>query len=246
MWDLARGTAKSVFRHRKVIGMLAHETRKGIFKHTSGEVLSALAGDGKRALYLCKEDLGRYGVFLWDLEHNALLHQALLMRGTRSVSYRDGRLLSAELDPLGFLLKRDLRIRRQEIFLRDFDNMKRSRVLRSQDDDIKWPHKVAVTENGKLAMSVTRTRITLWDLDTGSFRILEGPGEDVSVLALHEDGKYAVTGSPKKNLALWDLELGRIVATFTSEAEISACAFVGGTVLAGDTRGNVHILAWET
>ena len=72
-------------------------------------------------------------------------------------------------------------------------------------------------------------------------------GEVVGLAAFPELG-LAVTGSGDHDVALWDVEAGRRLATFTAEASIRCCAAVPGTaptIVAGDRLGNVHFLRIE-
>jgi hypothetical protein len=70
----------------------------------------------------------------------------------------------------------------------------------------------------------------------------------VNALAAFSGLGLAVSGSGDHDIALWDIDAGRRLATFTGGAPILCCAAVGEaepTVVAGDQFGNVHFLRTE-
>ena len=67
-------------------------------------------------------------------------------------------------------------------------------------------------------------------------------------MAMMPDGRRAVSGYwNHKTLKLWDLKSGQILASFTGESGMLACAVSldGRTIVAGDTSGRVHFLRLE-
>jgi WD40 repeat protein len=90
----------------------------------------------------------------------------------------------------------------------------------------------------------------VWDVATWTRvqTIPTGHHGPVNGLAAFSDLGLAITGSGDHDIALWDVDAGRRLATFTAEAPILCCAAVGGaepTVVAGDQFGNVHFLRTE-
>ncbi|HUW84091.1 MAG TPA: NB-ARC domain-containing protein [Phycisphaerae bacterium] len=78
-------------------------------------------------------------------------------------------------------------------------------------------------------------------------RTLTGHTASVWAVAVTPDGRQAVSGSFDNTLRVWDLETGRVVATFSADGAVTACAVVpdGLTIVAGDALGQVHILRLE-
>jgi len=61
------------------------------------------------------------------------------------------------------------------------------------------------------------------------------------------DGRRAVSGPGDQTLKVWDLESGKVVATFSGEGPLYACAVApdGVTIIAGEESGRVHLLRLE-
>jgi WD40 repeat protein len=84
-------------------------------------------------------------------------------------------------------------------------------------------------------------------------RTLAGHTDGVSAVAVTADGQRAVSASDDRTLRVWDLESGRVIATFYGEGPLLACDIVpasgrsGGSLLivAGGTSGRVHFLQLE-
>jgi WD40 repeat protein len=76
-------------------------------------------------------------------------------------------------------------------------------------------------------------------------RVLEGHTGGVNAVALTADGKRAVSGSYDHTLRVWDLDGGRCLAAFTCDFSVYTCAWAGGRIAAGDSGGQLHLLAWE-
>ena len=83
--------------------------------------------------------------------------------------------------------------------------------------------------------------------DPTVLRVLECYKESrVSALAVTADGKRAVvSGFDDDTFTVWDLQRAERLAIFNCDAKVHACAFAGGYIVAGDSRGNVHLLAYE-
>ena len=60
------------------------------------------------------------------------------------------------------------------------------------------------------------------------------------------DGKRVISGSGK-TLKVWNLETGKLIASFTGESSITCCALApdGKMIVAGETSGRVHFLRLE-
>ena len=66
-------------------------------------------------------------------------------------------------------------------------------------------------------------------------------------MAVTGDGRRAVSASSDKTLKVWDLESGKVIATFSGEGSLDACAVApdGMTIVAAGASGRVHILRLE-
>ncbi len=92
---------------------------------------------------------------------------------------------------------------------------------------------------GHVLATDTRAVVGLHDL---AFGIV-----DVNITG---DGRYAVTAADDHTVTLWDLDARIPVADFTADSPMRACAISpdGGTIVAGDDGGEVHLLrvtAWR-
>jgi WD40 repeat protein len=61
------------------------------------------------------------------------------------------------------------------------------------------------------------------------------------------DGRRAISASGDLTLIVWDLERGDVVAMFSGDGWMSACAVApdGMTIVAGEGSGRVHVLRLE-
>jgi WD40 repeat protein len=81
--------------------------------------------------------------------------------------------------------------------------------------------------------------VRVWDLDTGAcLTTLEGHSAWVTSVALHADGRRAVTGSWDKTVRVWDLDTGACLGTWCG-ADTFRCVDLGNPL----THGRVHIAA---
>ena len=104
---------------------------------------------------------------------------------------------------------------------------------------------VAITPDGRHAVSGSWDHtLKVWDLQTGQDRLtLQGHSEEVTAVAITRDGRHAVSGSRDHTLKVWDLQTGEMIAAFGGDGAIRCVvAPEGGTIIAGDSLGRVHIL----
>ena len=89
------------------------------------------------------------------------------------------------------------------------------RVLRTLEGHSSPVHGVAVTPDGKRAVSASHDGILkVWDVDTGyELRTLEGHSSPVHGVAVTPDGKRAVSASDDRKLIVWNADTGRILRT---------------------------------
>jgi WD40 repeat protein len=66
-------------------------------------------------------------------------------------------------------------------------------------------------------------------------------------VAVSADGGRAVSASDDHTLKMWDLETGKVLTTFTCDADANCCAFSDALrlIVAGDDGGHVHFLRLE-
>ena len=94
-------------------------------------------------------------------------------------------------------------------------------LLRTLVGHSSWPHGVAITPDGKLAVSASWDKtLKVWDLGTGRLRhTLVGHSDCVHGVAITPDGKRAVSASWDKTLKVWDLDTGRELRTLEGHSE---------------------------
>jgi WD40 repeat protein len=71
-----------------------------------------------------------------------------------------------------------------------------------------------------------------------------GHSGQITALAVTRDGRYVVSASHDQTLHLWELATGRMVARFTGDGPLAACAIFpdGSMVVAGEASGAMHFL----
>ena len=78
-------------------------------------------------------------------------------------------------------------------------------------------------------------------------KTLAGHTAGVYALAVSADGRRVISGSYDHTLKLWDINSGKLVATFFGEGAITSVQFAPQikTIVAGDASGAVHFLRLE-
>jgi WD40 repeat protein len=96
---------------------------------------------------------------------------------------------------------------------------------------------VALSVDGRHALSGSDDTLRWWDLTTGECRaILQGHTKSVSSVALSVDGRHALSGSNDRTLRWWDLETATCLAVFPMDVGVSSVALSphdGRTPVAG-------------
>ncbi|SPE37466.1 putative WD repeat protein [Candidatus Sulfopaludibacter sp. SbA6] len=91
--------------------------------------------------------------------------------------------------------------------------------------------------------------VRVWNLDSSSQELTySGHADAVSAVALAPDGRHVVSASHDQTLHIWELATGRVLARFTGDGPLTACAvFADGPTLAvGETSGAIHFLRLES
>jgi WD40 repeat protein len=224
LWDLDRGV--------QTLTMSGHDKL----------VLAvAVTPDGKHAVSSSEDET----IKLWDLERGVEL---LTLTGHRfsvwglAVTPDGKRLVSASAD--GSLMLWDLAHGREIVTLGQHELPVRA---------------VAVTPDGKHAVSASADKtLAVWDLERvlepdpdvaqatrpGGVRVLAGHGAGIRAVAVTPDGARVLSASLDQTIKLWDLATGQVLATFTADGALDACAVspAGTVFVAGDRHGRLHVL----
>ena len=106
-------------------------------------------------------------------------------------------------------------------------------LIRTLEDHADWVNAVALTSDGRRAISASYDRtLKIWDLESGeAIRTLEGHADWVNAVALTPDGRRVVSASADKTLKIWDLESGQAIRTLEGHA-----SWVNAVALTPDGR----------
>jgi len=104
--------------------------------------------------------------------------------------------------------------------------------LRTIEGHTSFVHSVAISPDGRWAISCNEYKIKLWDLHNGAcLRTFEGHTGGVTSVAFSPDGRWAISGSSDKTLKLWDLATGACLRTFEGHT-----GFVRSVAISPDGR----------
>jgi len=112
---------------------------------------------------------------------------------------------------------------------------------------------VAPSPNGRLIV-IGASRgpasglIVIWDrIEDKAIRTLEGHTNRVTALAVSADQRRLISASEDHTVRLWDLQAGELLAVFTADSPILACAATPDCeiLVAGDALGAVHFLHFD-
>jgi WD40 repeat protein len=115
----------------------------------------------------------------------------------------------------------------------DLEGTKEPRALWGSDS--RWVLAVAITEDGRYAVSSSRDRtLKLWDLERGVVvRTLKGHKDAVLAVAVTPDGRYAVSGSRDATLRVWDPEPLPLIDRLKHRKAVESALYYIGTVWHG-------------
>ena len=106
---------------------------------------------------------------------------------------------------------------------------------------------VAITADGKRAISGSWITCILWDLQSGEpLQILKGHTSSVDAVAITADGKRAISGSKDKTSILWDLQTGEALQTLKGHtSDVSAVAITANGKWAISGSWDKTCILWD-
>ena len=215
LWDLASGRPLKTFRgNAGEVDSVAWSPDGKIALSGSCDERDRATGNDFASNILVSMVCQKNSLKLWDIaagrELKSLPIPGLLASSSHWVFSPDGRLaLSGESSLLlgGWLRLWDVPAGRE---LKSFDAGK-SNVISS----------VALSKDGRLALSAGGNTLKLWDVATGrELKSFGGHTDEVLSVACSPDGKLALLGSGDHTLKLWDLASGRELKTFAGHSDV--------------------------
>lgn len=120
--------------------------------------------------------------------------------------------------------------------------------LRTLSRSTGYEQTFVITRDGTKVVSCSDSKtLKVWNLYSGEELLtLSGHTSYVWAWDITPDGNYVVSASD--SLKIWDLQSGKVVASFKGDSEISACVVApdGVTILVGEQSGKVHFLRFKT
>ena len=112
--------------------------------------------------------------------------------------------------------------------------------VRILDEHVGPVFRLMVPADGRYSIPThRRSRGVVWDLGSGSVRLLHGHENRFSALAVTADGRRIVSGSRGQTLRVWDADAGDCVAVLTGHTEM-----VEAVAIAPDGQAAVSV-SWD-
>jgi WD40 repeat protein len=120
-------------------------------------------------------------------------------------------------------------------------------LLKTLEGHRDWVNSVAITPNGKRAVSASRDyTLRVWDLESGEcLRVLEGHTNMVVSVSITPDGKRAASGSWDETLRVWDLESGECLRVLEGHTYITSVSITPDGKKAVSTSINNTLRVWD-
>ncbi len=103
--------------------------------------------------------------------------------------------------------------------------------------------------DGRQAISVSFDKtVKVWDLSQGTLiHTFTGHNQGIRGVAIMPNGFWVISASNDRTLKMWDLNSKLIIAGFSAEGALEACAVApdGKTIVTGGASGRVHFLRVE-
>ncbi|HUX76475.1 MAG TPA: hypothetical protein VMY40_07555 [Anaerolineae bacterium] len=217
VWDLERGVEERTLRG-----------------HTGAVWAVAVTRDGRRAISASWDRTLK----VWDLERGEEEH---------TLTGHTGEVIAVAVTPDG---RRAISASWGTLKVWDLES-ERGAEERTLTGHTRGVSAVAVTPDGRRAISGSHDgTLKVWGLESergAEERTLAGHTDWVRAVAVTPDGRRAISASSDRTLIVWDLERGEVVATFSGDGGMNACAVApdGVTIVAGDGLGRVHLLRLE-
>jgi len=87
------------------------------------------------------------------------------------------------------------------------------------------------------------TTLTLWSVATSQLvSTLDALSDGISAFAVSTDGRRAAIGSQDGAVGIWNLDDGRLVASYFADGTVTKIAFKQRSIVVGDALGRLHFL----
>jgi WD40 repeat protein len=107
--------------------------------------------------------------------------------------------------------------------------------------DIKFPHNLVITSDGKTLVGSSLDNLCVWNLGDGrQIAVAKGHSDGVSALAVSPDGRMVATGSGDSTVRVWSLPDGKPIAVLAGHRGSVSCVLFtpdGSTLITGQTSG---------
>jgi uncharacterized protein (TIGR03067 family) len=125
-------------------------------------------------------------------------------------------------------------------------------ICQFRNDGKNWVFGVALSDDGKQALSGNAVGLTLWDVESGAVlrrMDFESTNKTVLTVAFSPDAKRAVSGGNDRVIRLWDLASGTLVRTLTGHlGSVMSVAFSpeGSQIVSCGLDADKTVRLWDT